>query len=200
MTIPFKMQKGDDMEQKELDEIKKFNRIVAVYFGVFLFMCLICVILFNTVFMLITVQGISMEDTIGDGDVLIATRYDVGADDLKRYDIVILTSPNDPDVRFIKRLIGLPGETIEVKAGTVYADGVELDNTFIRQEPQDESNDGIGIFRVPEGCYFVLGDNRNESSDSRFWFEAYVPAENICSKAKIIIFPFFSVGSVEYGK
>ncbi|MEH2929047.1 signal peptidase I [Candidatus Ventrimonas sp. KK005] len=90
-------------------------------------------------------------------------------------------------------MIGLPGETIEVKNGKVYADGVELDNSFLKM-PQNRKGDGIYI--VPEGCYFFLGDNRNHSNDSRFWDEKYVPLENIQAKARFILLPFDNIGSL----
>lgn len=78
-------------------------------------------------------------------------------------------------------------EAVEVKNGKVYADGVELDNSFTNG-PQNRGGDGI--YKVPDGCYFFLGDNRNNSNDSRFWKNKHVPAANIKAKAKFICFPF----------
>ena len=95
--------------------------------------------------------------------------------------------PDDPDTECIKRLIGLPGETIEVLNGEVYADGVLLDNSFVNG-PQNRRGDGTYV--VPEGCYFFLGDNRNNSNDSRYWDDPYVPLENIRAKARLILLPF----------
>ena len=93
-------------------------------------------------------------------------------------------------MNYVKRLIGLPGETIEVKDGKVYADGVELDDSFIK-DPQNRKGDGV--YRVPEGCYFFLGDNRNNSNDSRFWENKFVPAANIQAKARLVIYPLTDV-------
>lgn len=164
------------MERKE-----KRERIIHFAFLVLL------VIVFKAVLMLGYVPTGSMEGTIRSGSFLISSRYDVKAEDLHRYDIIVFTPPDYPEKTYIKRLIGLPGETIEVKNGKVYADGVELDSSF-KKGPQNRTGDGVYV--VPEGCYFFLGDNRNNSKDSRFWKEKYVPLESIHAKAKYIIFPF----------
>ena len=128
------------------------------------------------------------------GDIVLSTRYDTGEKDIKRYDILLFTLSDEPKTTYIKRVIGLPGEMIEVKNGKVYADGVELDDSFM-DKPMNRKGDGTYV--VPEGCYFFLGDNRNHSKDSRFWKEKYISIENIQAKAKFIIFPFESVGYIE---
>lgn len=168
---------------------KKAIKIVVAW-GIF---CLVISILFNTVWMLSLIPSESMEDTIMAGEFVIATRYD--RKDIERYDILIFIPPDNRKITYIKRVIGLPGETIEVKNGKVYADGVELDNSFIRN-PQNRKGDGTYV--VPEGCYFFLGDNRNNSKDSRFWNTKFVPAEDIKAKTKYIIFPFNHARSLDY--
>lgn len=129
----------------------------------------------------------SMAGTIDAGDNLVCTRFGIEEEKIERYDILIFTPQDNPEMLYVKRLIGLPGETIEVRDGKVYADGVELDNSFTNV-PQNRRGDGV--YKVPEGCYFFLGDNRNNSNDSRFWKNKYVPAANIKAKAKFICFPF----------
>ena len=183
------------MDQNEDEDLVKFKKRLAFFVLIYVVCDLVFVVLFKTVFMLMFIRGDSMENALRDWDVLIGTRYDVTEDELERYDIVNFTVPDSPDETYIKRLIGLPGEKIEVKDGRVYADGAELDGSYIK-EFQDDSGDGV--YEVPEGCYFVLGDNRNDSSDSRFWDKAYVPLGNIHAKAKRIIFPFSHAGSLEY--
>lgn len=165
----------------------KFERKIIIFLFAYAIFCVTLCILFNTVWMLGLIPSESMENTLRKGDIIFGSRIETGKEDIKRYDILAFTPPDNPETTYIKRVIGLPGETIEVFDGEVYADGVKLDNSFIK-EPQDDSGDGSYI--VPEGHYFFLGDNRNNSYDSRFWDEEFVPLENIKSKAKLIIFPF----------
>lgn len=173
----------------------RFTKKVLIALGVYAFFVIIILVLFQTVFMLSLIPSSSMEATIMTGNVVFSTRYDVEEEDLERYDILTFVTPDDPDITYIKRLIGLPGEMIEVKEGKVYADGVELDNSFIKESQKQM---GDGIYKIPEGCYFFMGDNRNNSNDSRFWEEPYVPANNIQAKAKCVIFPFSKAGSLCY--
>lgn len=150
------------------------------------------VLVFNFVLMLNQVPSESMEMTVMTDDIIISTRYD--ADEIERYDVMVFTPPDHPNLYFIKRVIGLPGETITVENGSVYADGVKLDDSFVNGE-MDSSGDGIYV--VPEGCYFMMGDNRNYSNDSRFWETKYVPIENFVAKAKIVLFPLNRIGLIE---
>lgn len=165
----------------------KFSKRLVKVFVVYSVICVIFVIVFETVLLLNYIPSKSMESTIMAGDIVLGTRYGIGAGDIERYDILIFIPPDNPDVTYIKRVIGLPGETIEVRDGRVYADGTELDDSFV-DNPMDGKGDGT--YEVPEGCYFFLGDSRNRSKDSRFWHEKYIPAGNIVGKARYIIFPF----------
>jgi signal peptidase I len=151
------------------------------------------VILSRTVLMLNFIPSGSMEGTIRTGDFVLGTRYDIGEGDIERYDILVFALPDEPDTVYIKRVIGLPGETVVVCDGSVYADGVRLDDSFVKN-PMNTKGDGTYV--VPDGCYFVMGDNRNQSDDSRFWTEKYVPVENVEGKAKFIVFPFKNIGAV----
>lgn len=150
-------------------------------------------VLFNTVFMLNLIPSGSMEKTIQTGDVVFANRLERKTPE--RYDIMVFCAPDEPETYFIKRVIGLPGEIITIADGKVYADGVELDDSFIAEKM---NHAGYGTYEVPEGCYFMLGDNRNHSLDSRFWDNKYVPEEEMVAKAKTIIFSFKKVGSLKY--
>lgn len=178
---------------KKILESENFAGSLAKFILTYGIMMVIFILMFKYVFMLSMIPTGSMERTILPGDLVFATRYD--RNDLERYDIVIFNPPDNPNQSFIKRLIGLPGETIEVRNGKVYADGVELDDSFVKN-PMNRRGDGTYV--VPEGCYFFMGDNRNQSRDSRFWDEKYVPIENIVAKAKIVLFPFSNFGDITY--
>ena len=172
-----------------------FTKKVLKVLGIYIVFAVIVLILFQTVFMLSFIPSSSMEHTIEVNSVVFSTRYDVQEEDLERYDILVFVAPDNPEITYIKRLIGLPGETIEVKEGKVYADGVELDSSFTK----DTQRTGVdGVYEVPKGCYFFLGDNRGNSKDSRYWDNPYVPVDDIQAKAKCILFPFSDVGSLSY--
>ena len=172
-----------------------FTKKILKVLGIYIVFAVIVLILFQTVIMLSFIPTGSMESTIKTNSVVFSTMYDVDEEDLERYDILTFIAPDDPDVTYIKRLIGLPGETIEVKDGKVYADGVELDDSFIKGS---QNQVGDGLYEIPEGCYFFMGDNRNNSKDSRFWDNPYVPIDDIQAKAKYILFPFSDIGSLCY--
>ena len=173
---------------KFLDNIWKILIVYAAFILVF-------TVLFSTVLMLTQIPSGSMESTIMTGDVVVASRYGIELDDIKRYDILVFEPPIDEESLYIKRVIGLPGEVIEVKDGQVYADGAELDNAFTNGM---QNCNGDGIWEVPKGCLFFLGDNRNNSADSRFWEDAFVPIENVEAKAQWVVFPLSHFGSLSY--
>lgn len=151
------------------------------------------VFVFNYVLMLALIPSGSMENTLMTGDIAIATRFD--RTDIQRYDIMVFTPPDYPDTYYIKRVVGLPGETITIDNGNVYAGDELLDNSIL---PEKMIWAGDGVYKVPKGCYFMLGDNRNHSQDARFWEDKYVPLENMAAKAWFTIFPFTRLGSLRY--
>ena len=120
-----------------------------------------------------TVPSGSMENTIMPGDRLFGLRLTYLFSDPERGDIVVFRYPVDASLgkktNYIKRIIGLPGETVEIRNAKVYINGSEepLDEPYLKEE-WHRMNDGL-IFEVPDECYLMLGDNRNNSSDSRYW-------------------------------
>lgn len=172
-----------------MNKLKKIIRTVCPYLAVFA----IVWFLSRTVFMLAIIPSSSMENTIQTGDLVLATRYD--KKNIERYDIMIFHTIDEPDTYMIKRVIGLPGETIEIMDGKVYVDGVELEDDFILEDMK--LADDYYLYEVPEGSYFMLGDNRNNSSDSRYWTNKYVPIGFMDAKAKCILLPFSSIGMLK---
>ena len=112
----------------------------------------------------VDVVGNAMAPTLKDGDSAIATR-DVAT--LQRGDIVGFKSPNDESKSFVQRIVGLPGDSIEVREGQVILNGNPLQEPYVAAE--NRSNDSWGPATVAPGTYFVMGDNRRDSSDSRSW-------------------------------
>ncbi|MDW5300476.1 MAG: signal peptidase I [Sedimentibacter sp.] len=144
------------------------------------------------VFILVTVPTGSMEDTIIPGDRLYVNElFDIK--EAKRGDIIVFKSDEIDNKRLVKRLIGLPGETVEVNAdGDVYINGEKLDEPYVVKSEGDAK-----IFNVPEHSYFFLGDNRPISYDARYWENPYIDESKIIGKVIFRFFPFNRVGNVE---
>ena len=130
----------------------------------------------------------SMEPTIMTGDRIIGSRLAYGFSDPQRGEIIIFDYPDDESVQYVKRIIGLPGDTVDIVDGHVYLNGSEepLDEPYIREPmiPEEPMH-----FEVPEDSYFMLGDNRNYSADSRKWQNKYVKREKIIAKVLFRYFP-----------
>ena len=125
------------------------------------------------------IEGHSMLPTLQEGEYVIINKLSYYLDDPDRGDIIVLHFPNDRSRDFIKRLVGLPGDQVEVSDGVVKVNGIALEEPYINAEPSYS-----GSWQVPEGQYFVLGDNRNNSSDSHNW--SFLPREDIVGKAWVI--------------
>ena len=132
----------------------------------------------------------SMEPTLNVGDNLFVTRV-YNPEKLHRGDIVVFES-KELNETVIKRLIGLPGDTIKIDGGVVYVNGKKLDEPYVKN-PMDT----YGEYKVPEGKYFFLGDNRANSNDARFWKNPYIDGSDIRGKAQIRIYPLNRIGLLE---
>ncbi len=134
-----------------------------------------------------TVPTASMEKTIMVDDRIIGFRLAYILEEPQRGDIVIFKYPDDESVLFIKRIIGMPGETVEVYGEKVYIDGEVLDEPYLSVATEGS----FGPYEVPEGEYFMMGDNRNNSADSRYWDNTFLKREKIVGKAVLKYFPSF---------
>lgn len=134
-----------------------------------------------------TVPTGSMENTIMPNDRIIALRLIYYFEKPERGDIVVFKYPDDESVLYVKRVIGLPGETVDIRDGRVYIDGSEtpLADEYVKETPLGD----FGPYEVPEGHYFMMGDNRNESKDSRYWDNTYVAENKILGKVYLKYFP-----------
>ncbi len=136
----------------------------------------------------------SMEPNLQEGQRIIISKIVYNFHEPERGDIIIFPNPNDPEEEYVKRVIGLPGETVEIMDGVVYihqADGniLELDESDYIDDPAKSDFHGKVI---PEGEYFVMGDNRNNSYDSRRGWT--VPRDDIVGKAWLLVWPLSDFG------
>lgn len=139
------------------------------------------------------IEGSSMEPTLADNERLFVLKFIYRFDDVERGDVVVFLYPEDVSRRFIKRVIGLPGDTVEVRNGKVRVNGRVLQETYVDKH-YIRPNENIQKETVPEHCYYVLGDHRSVSSDSRNgWF---VPRENIIGKAVLRFWPVTKFGTI----
>ena len=155
----------------------------------------------------VNVQGESMMPTLVDGEKALA--FKLG--DVKRFDIIPLVAPDNPAVNYVKRVIGMPGDTVEYKDDQLYINGEAVAESYLNQykkEWQDAGNtepltedftleEVTGQTTVPDNTYFVLGDNRQVSKDSRFKEVGFIPKENIIGKAKFSIWPVAKWGMIK---
>ena len=136
----------------------------------------------------IKVNGTSMKDTLNHKDTMILNKIDVKLNDLERFDIVVIETG---DTYLIKRIIGLPGETISYKAGKLYINGKNIDDPYYK----NENTSDFESVKIPKNNYFVMGDNRSDSIDSRII--GVIDKKNITGTTKVVIFPFKNIGIVK---
>ena len=137
----------------------------------------------------------SMENTLQIGDRVFGSRLAYLFSNPERGDVVMFDYPDDESTLYVKRIIGLPGETVEIVDGKVYIwqdstgeNKTLLEEPYLKETPKKQS---FGPYEVPEGCYFMLGDNRNNSFDARSWENKYVKKEKIQCKAWLRYKPDF---------
>lgn len=164
----------------------------------------------SVIFEPVRVDGHSMDDTLADGEIMLVTKYDYSttwlsmfwqsdADkekapritlggDPKRFDVVICRYPGRGDTNFVKRVVGLPGDTVELRDGYLYVNGEMYEEPYINDEYRSGRLNTFGPYTVPEGRFFVMGDHRNNSNDSR----SVGPIERnmIVGHVRQVVFPF----------
>ena len=136
------------------------------------------------------VKGNSMQPTIHDGDRLVVERVSPRIGEIHRFDVVILGNPRNPREDFVKRVVALPGETVALRKGRLVVNGKILPEFFEKVGEIDDTP----AWRVPENCYFVLGDNRPVSMDSREF--GFVPKRLIRGRVVLCLWPLSHLGGM----
>jgi len=139
-----------------------------------------------------TVHYTSMLPNVEESDWIMVNRASYAFGEPQRGDIIVFDTPFQSPRPFIKRIIGLPGELVEVRDGSVFINGTALQETYTREPP----NYVMEAEQIPDGEYFVLGDNRNNSNDSRYGWT--VPRDNIIGKAWFTYWPPGRLGSIKH--
>ena len=125
----------------------------------------------------------SMEPTLKVGDRILVNKFIYNFRKPKRQEIIVFNYPLDPQRKFVKRVIATPGDQVKIEEGKVFVNGQRLEEEYVREDSYTDFSE----VTVPADNYFVLGDNRNNSKDSRYW--GFVPAENIVGHPMIIFWP-----------
>ncbi len=141
----------------------------------------------------VKVEGTSMLPRLVDQERIFVNRFIYRFSDIHRGDIVVFWYPRDRSKSFIKRVVAVPGDELEIRYGSVYVNGRKVDEPYLKPEYRD--HDSLRTERVPAGEYFVLGDHRNSSNDSRNW--GFVSRDLIYGKAVFRYWPMSRVGPVD---
>ena len=177
-TTPLENQTEPQVPAQEKTDWKHFllDLLETVGLAVVLFLVI------NALSARVRVDGFSMMPTLQDGEFVLVNKmaYHIGSP--TRGDIIVFQSTTERNLDLIKRVIGLPGDHIVIGGGKVTINGQTLNEPYIAAAPNYS-----GAWKVPDGYWFVLGDNRNDSSDSHVW--GYLPIQNVIGKALLIYWP-----------
>lgn len=142
----------------------------------------------------VRVDGTSMDTTLQSGEIMILNKIYYRKNDIKRFDIVVI---DEGDRDIIKRVIGMPGETIAYREGKLYINGEVMEDPYPSTNTNDFSLEKIGHKRIPADSYFVMGDNRSVSADSRIPEIGVINKDKILGRAKLVIWPINKIGNVK---
>ena len=185
-------EKLQNEEKEKLSPAEKSRREIYDWIQSLMAALIFCVILFSFFIRLIDVNGPSMNPTLYNGDKMLVSNlfYKPRAGDV----VIFKTDNYDPEKALVKRIVATEGQEINIdfENGIVYVDGQPLEEPYVA-EPIHSKLDFIGPKTVPEGCVFVLGDNRNSSRDSRYTQIGMVDERMILGKVYAVVYPFNSI-------
>jgi len=152
-------------------------------------LALVLYFLIDTVIARVRVENISMKPTLQPGEYVLVNKFAYKLGNIRHGDVIVFHYPQDPTEDYIKRVIGLPGDQIHIRNGKIFVNQQEIIESYSATTP---TYDGDWI--VPEGSLFVLGDNRNQSSDSHSW--GFVPIKNVVGRALAVYWPLHEIKSL----
>lgn len=170
------------------EKLISFGKELIPYIIIIIIILLVKHFFFTTVL----VNGDSMNNTLHENDIMILDKISYKTKTIKRFDIIVA---NVAKTKLIKRVIGLPNEHVKYENNELYVDGKKVKDKYGKGVTYDFDLESIGFEKIPENYYLVLGDNRQDSLDSRTI--GLIKKEDIVGKATFIIFPFNRFGSVE---
>ena len=181
----------DLIETSDSEKQKRVAREIFSWVKIIVIALAVTLIINNFIIINANVPSGSMENTIITGDRMIGLRTAYWFSSPKRGQVVIFKFPDNEDETFVKRVIGLPGETVRIKEGKVYINNSKkpLKEDYLKEE-WTEGNNFEEPFKVPKDSYFCMGDNRNVSNDARFWDKKYVKKNKILAKAEFVYWPW----------
>ncbi|MDR2182678.1 MAG: signal peptidase I [Clostridiales bacterium] len=186
------------MESNEVNENnegmsrgEKIRKEIFSWVRVLLFAAAAAFVINNVLIVNAAVPTGSMRDTIAVQSRLVAWRLSYIFSEPQRFDVVVFRFPDDESELHVKRIIGMPGDRVDIVGGQVFInESTEpLDEWYLLEPPRDQNL----TFNVPEDSYFVMGDNRNNSTDSRGWNNTFLPRENILGRAAFTYFPSIGI-------
>ena len=174
-----KKQKTSDEEQKD----------TTIEYFIYILIIFLIIMIRSFIVTPVRVNGESMYPTLKNGEIMLLNKINYRFHDIKRFDIVVV---NEENQKIIKRVIGLPGETLKYENNTLYIDGQEVKEPYLKEKTSDFNLKDLGIEKIPEGYYFVMGDNRDNSKDSRII--GPVKRKQISGRTKLVILPLKEKG------
>ncbi len=181
MILSWQKNKQENKKTTDSQEKRPINRMYLFAAAAFI----LAAICSGVGLRLVRVNGPSMEPTLHHNDWVIALPRAYQKDVPERGDVILLRRPSLTQGYIVKRVIGLPGEQVEIRNGMVFVNNTKVDDPFM----VEDFRESMEPLLVEPGCYFVLGDNRTVSKDSRHWEDPFVHREELCGKVWYMIFP-----------